>query len=814
MENEIKLTAQVGRADLHVHSLFSDKPSTWLHRWVGTGECYTPVTEVYRLAKARGMNVVTLTDHDTIQGALELCHRYPGDTVMGVEVTSWWPEDKAMVHVLVWGLTEAQFTEIDRARSDLYALVEYLRREKLAHALAHPTFSMDSRLTPAHLEKSLLLFNLFEGTSGGRALGSNLVWQQVVGNLDENRLDDLRTRHHLEPFGPRPWIKALTGGSDDHAGIFIGKTHTTFAGQTPETLLASLKAGTVSPVGESSSHLTYAFGVLKIAHHFASGAQGRYLQSPVGQAAHYFFTNQKFSWAGRFKLGKAIKKLQEKPNPVNEALVDLLQVLKQEQGKEIFEKMAASHDALGRLADAYLIRVVKAITEEAPRGEVGAMTKHLGAIFPNLLVSLPFLASAFFLHRGDRNVRDGLSHLAGTPAPRRVLWFTDTLGELNGVSETLGKNAWMAAAYERDLTLVACMEPEAARRLPPNLILLPPAHHFEVAAYPGLTLSLPSILASFRKLLAHGADQIIISTPGPVGLLGMLFGKMTGVPIHAVYHTDFTAQLDHLVGDPAISKLMEQALKVFYHQAAVIRVPSPSYVSILGNRGWDTSRMKSFPRGLDLKTFAPDGDAREKIKIQFGLQGGVTLLYTGRVSADKNMPFLAELFEKLAPSHREVNLLVVGDGPGLLDMRRRLSEWPRVRFTGRLPREALPTLYAGADLLVFPSDTDTFGMTVFEAQACGLPALVSDCGGPREIIEPGATGWVAPSKDLNAWFTYIENFLDLRQNHPEQLLKMRQMARSRMEQHGNWPRVLDELMGTARADAMSDVAWVGTPAAV
>lgn len=799
-----------GRIDLHVHSCYSDKPSLWFHKWLGAGECYTPVAEVYRLAKARGMDVVTLTDHDTMDGAFELNRLHPSDTLPGVEVTTWWPEGKAMAHVLVWGARPEQFSEIQKARSDIYPLVEYLRREKLAHALAHPTFSMDGRLTLEHLEKSLLLFNLFEGINGGRSTASNRVWQQVVANLDEDRIEDLRVRHRLEPFGGTPWLKALTGGSDDHAGIFIGRTFTRFPGTTPAEVLSALRAGTVGPEGDSSTHLTYAFGAMKIAHHFASSRKGRYLEGPVGQAAHYFFTNEKITLAGRFKLGKAISKLKQKPNGVNLALVDVLRNLKETHGREVHEKMVSCHDALGRLADAYLLRVVKALAEEAPRGDIAGVIKHLGAIFPHLTVCLPFLSTAFFLNRGDRKLIDDLAPLAGSKEPRSVLWFTDTLGELNGVSETLGKTAWMALAHEKPLKLVACLEPEAMRRLPPNTLLLPVSQSFDAPFYPGLTLRLPSILASLKMLLAEPVDQVILSTPGPVGLLGLLFARMKGVPVHTVYHTDFTAQLEHLVGDRAISNLMESALKAFYHQSEVIRVPSPSYVKILGDRGWDTGRMRGFPRGMDLARFAPDEGARQKMKLQHNLQGGIQMLYTGRVSVDKNMPFLADLFERLAPEHRDLNLLVAGDGPWLLDMRRRLAEWPRVRFTGRLPRESLPTLYAGSDLLLFPSDTDTFGMTVFEAQACGLPALVSDQGGPREIIEPGVTGWVAPSRDLDAWARRITEFLRLRRDHPDLLTEMRQAARARIAHHGNWNRVLDELMGIPGERGSGSVAWVGS----
>jgi predicted metal-dependent phosphoesterase TrpH len=93
------------RADLHVHSRYSDRPSEWILRRIGAPECYTEPREVYEIARRRGMQFVTISDHNCIQGALEIVHL--ANTFIGNEITTYFPEDGCKVHVLCWNITES-----------------------------------------------------------------------------------------------------------------------------------------------------------------------------------------------------------------------------------------------------------------------------------------------------------------------------------------------------------------------------------------------------------------------------------------------------------------------------------------------------------------------------------------------------------------------------------------------------------------------------------------------------------------------------------------------------------------------------------
>ena len=150
------------KADLHIHSRYSSNPADPVLRKFGTQESYTEIAEVCRQARERGMGLVTVTDHNTAEGAFQLVEEHPADAFTGVELTSCFPEDGCAVHILVFDFTREQFAELDRLRTDIYQLRDYIRKEQLPYSVAHATYSVNGRLSLAVIEKLILLFDVFE----------------------------------------------------------------------------------------------------------------------------------------------------------------------------------------------------------------------------------------------------------------------------------------------------------------------------------------------------------------------------------------------------------------------------------------------------------------------------------------------------------------------------------------------------------------------------------------------------------------------------------------------------------------------------
>ena len=151
---------------------------------------------------------------------------------------------------------------------------------------------------------------------------------------------------------------------------------------------------------------------------------------------------------------------------------------------------------------------------------------------------------------------------------------------------------------------------------------------------------------------------------------------------------------------------------------------------------------------------------------------------------------------KLRRRGEEMNLIMCGDGPELAVLREAFEDDRRVRLTGRVPREDLPGVYALADLFVFPSTMDTFGMAVLEAQSCGLPALVTDVGGPQEIIAPDKTGYVLPAGRRDVWVEAVLRVRDLILQDPRRAASVRQAARHRVKENFCWDEAVDAFFRT------------------
>jgi glycosyltransferase involved in cell wall biosynthesis len=175
--------------------------------------------------------------------------------------------------------------------------------------------------------------------------------------------------------------------------------------------------------------------------------------------------------------------------------------------------------------------------------------------------------------------------------------------------------------------------------------------------------------------------------------------------------------------------------------------------------GLRPSRLQVVRRGVDVGQFSPKRRST-KLWPGYGLNGSTKLLYVGRVSKEKNIDDLITVFHALRRTGSEVELAIVGDGPYREELEARELGSEGLVFTGFLEGEELAKAYASSDLFVFPSTTDTFGNAVLEAQASGLPAIVTDMGGPSELIEHNRTGLVVPAGDRAAMATAIRYLLD------------------------------------------------------
>jgi predicted metal-dependent phosphoesterase TrpH len=214
------------RADLHCHSRFSVFK---YFRRANTRDCYNAPEDVYRIAKERGMSFVTLTDHDSIDGALYLLNRYPDmtDFFIGEEVETYFPETGQRIHVGVWGLNEAQHREIQRLRRNIRELVPYLKQQQLVFGINHlfQNYRMKN-VAATYIGELIEMFDVFEVMNGAMASFHNKMVQQLVATLQAD--------------GRR---MSMVGGSDAHTLKHVAKVHTVSKGDTPAEFIENVRAG-------------------------------------------------------------------------------------------------------------------------------------------------------------------------------------------------------------------------------------------------------------------------------------------------------------------------------------------------------------------------------------------------------------------------------------------------------------------------------------------------------------------------------------------------------------------------------------------
>jgi glycosyltransferase involved in cell wall biosynthesis len=745
------------KIDLHVHSKYSNFSQNPVIKFFKSGESFTEPEDIYRIAKARGMDLVTITDHDTIDGCLELKKSHGDSVILGVEATVFFPEDGCPIHLLIYGFTEIQFEQIDRLRNDIYRLRDYLSDERIPCSVAHASYRLKESLSVDHIEKLLLLFNTFEGINGCRSAGANRGFVDILKALTPSLIDELEKKHGIRPVGGAPWRKALTAGTDDHAGLYIGTVYTEIEADGPGEIKGAMNEGRMEIVGESRNHRLFALQIYKIIHDNFVSRNGN-AGSLIKALNDYLFLGRRpgiRTRLGLWRLGRSRTLFGRQ--------VKSLLAIAGDRKKGYPDRLKAVYDQAVSFSDTSIERFISNCVHSFENGTIKGLLGSVSAFMAGLFVHVPAGFALKYLNKdvlfqkklrmhfipGEKNYR------------KKILWFTDTINDLNGVSVTLRNIGWLSHQRGEDLHIISSvLDDEPRNDLPPNLVNLKPLFSFPLPFYEKLIMKVPSLLGMIETLYEYEPDEIYISSPGIIGLYGLIYARLTGVKCMAVYHTDFTQQAMRIIGkgSPLID-IIEGYTKWFHESADRILVPTQEYMDILAGRNFDRAKLGIFYRGIDAAHFEPKREGRDFIRSKLDIVEGINLVYAGRISRDKNIDFLVDSYRLLIAREPTANLIFAGDGPYMEQLRAVTAEFSRVRYMGEIPQTMLPLLYSGADILVFPSETDTFGMVVLEAQVCGLPVLVSSSGGPKDIIRNNHTGFILDTHDAGLWADKLEEMI-------------------------------------------------------
>ncbi len=291
--------------------------------------------------------------------------------------------------------------------------------------------------------------------------------------------------------------------------------------------------------------------------------------------------------------------------------------------------------------------------------------------------------------------------IATIVTPLKIAIATDAwYPQINGVVRTLGATV---AELDRRGHEVELITPERFLTVP-------------MPGYAAIRLAMAPRFSARRMLDDFKPDIVHIATEGPIGWSARGWCKARGVPFTTAFHTRFPEYAALRTGISA--ERFWPIMARFHGASRAVLVATQSLAEELARRG--IAHTRNWSRGIDSWQFRPDG---EKLPELADLARPI-LLNVGRVAPEKG---LSAFLDADVPGTK----VVVGDGPALEDYRRR---YPEVHFLGSLAGENLAAAYRSADCFVFPSRTDTFGLVVIEALACGLPVAAFPVPGPVDIV--------------------------------------------------------------------------------
>ncbi len=626
------------KADLHVHSRHSTRPSQWFLQKIGCPESFTDPLQLYHIARRRGMTLVTITDHNKIDGALEIAH-LPGAFV-SEEVTAYFPEDGCKVHVLVYRITEAQHAEIQKIRTDVYDLLRYLKDAAIPCALAHPMYAVNDRLTVAHIEKLLLLFRNFE-LNGDSNPESNRSLETVLSALTPADIERLANTHGISPLWPEPWRKNLIGGSDDHSSLNISRNFTQVEGAgSVDAFLAGIESGQARVVQRPSSPQAMAHNLYSIAYQFYRQKLGLSRDAPQHFLLRFidrclrltdgsesgFLARLHFLWQYR-----RIRKIQGSiPGP----LVELLQQETSrllEEDPALFDLPEAGDwmskrmeerwfDFMDRMSNRILLGCANHLLGHVSGANLFNIFQTIGSAGGFCTLLTPY-AMAFSHYNRQRQFSQAVLERFGHAVPddptpsQACAVFADT--QADG-QESIRTHA--RSHPGRRCALLTCdtgVESEAVKRFEPIGV-------YEFDEQPHYRLVYPPVLEMLDYCYTGRFSRVHLATTGPAGLAGLFIGRFLKLPLEADFSDLLPRMAREITRDGFIEELCWRYTVWFYSQMNTVYVSSGAQLAELAQHGIPRAKLRVAPQPTDSASLwgdartAPAGAASRRLRRQAG----------------------------------------------------------------------------------------------------------------------------------------------------------------------------------------------------
>ncbi len=296
--------------------------------------------------------------------------------------------------------------------------------------------------------------------------------------------------------------------------------------------------------------------------------------------------------------------------------------------------------------------------------------------------------------------------------------------------------------------------------------------------YKEVRMGLPGRMKLFSQWKKKRPDVVYVATETPLGYSAIKAAAALGIPVAAGFHTNFDQYLETYKLD-GFKPAALAFLKKVHSKATCTFAPSPEVVDRLKKEGFDEVRLLG--RGVDTQLFTPLRRSHQ-LRSSWGVEDDSPVcLYVGRVSTEKNIPVSLDAYRAMREINPKTKMVIVGDGPDRSNLEK---QYPEAIFAGMQTGEDLATYYASADVLLFASETETYGNVVMESMGSGNITLSYDYAAPRRYVEEGVNGFKAPLGDAEAFIEAARNIARMTNLKP-----VKKAARATVEEL-SWGRVI------------------------
>lgn len=803
------------RIDIHCHDKNSDVPDELWGRLLRLPETWLETKNLINTLDRNGTDLVTITNHNNARSCWELLEK-GYDVLVGAEFTCHFPGSELSIHVLTYGFTPAQEFKLNKLRHNIFHFTRFTLENDIPTVLPHPLFFYTHKNRPdiSILEKFAVMFQRFEVLNGQRGYWQNQLTRYWVESLSAEKIEVYAKKHQLNPadFCKDPYTKSLTGGSDDHNGIFAGRTGTLAHipdlqnrlkyAKRSELVLEAIRNGRTAPYGEvgKEEKLTVTFldyfsqvamhmedpGMLRLLLHKGS-LQDKILCLGVSNAMQEL---KRHKYTLTF-----LKTFHEALSGTKPALLTSLGVTKEFRPslkvvKEIARTQRKEPDNFLNVIRKGIPEIYQSVTDIffnrlsqhlAPVGQ-----DHFAELTTDELIrkfEIPTQLRALFGSEKNTSTED-----------MTALNISKMLDELSfpALASAVIAGASFAASqviYSNRPFLNALADNLNKAQHPQKILWLTDTF----ADHNGVSSALQSTLQEVRKhnypidiLTCHPTlnsnDHLIVVKPMQQFRVPSLSDQEFNIPdIIQIQRIFEQGSYDRII---CSTELVMGAISLYLKKAFSV----PAYFFM------HTDWMEFVQSTMHLNEHESDRTRRLLRAFYLQFDGMFTLnsdhqawLSSSEVGIDIQQLFLTqhwvdEVFytKKIAIKQSNLTpvLLYVGrlsEEKGVFDLPKIFSAakknipdiqlWiagtgpadkqlkivlPEATFLGWIDKIDLPALYGKADLLILPSRFDTFGCVVLEAMTCGLPVAAYNCKGPKDIIEDQVSGYLIDNEEQMA----------------------------------------------------------------